>query len=182
MKQVFISAILMIAIAEGALAITYQSLTGTVIALVLFFLAFNVLEATLPSLIAKTAPPDKKGTAMGIYSSSQFFGAFCGGVTGGWLFGVGGATAVFIFSVLVALAWFLIAVTMKNPRYLSSYMLNIGVLSEEEAKQLVGKLTQVQGVAEAVVIVEDGIAYLKVDSHALDREKLQSFSAVEQAQ
>ena len=177
MKQVFISAILMIAIAEGALAIAYESLVGTVIALLVFFIAFNVLEATLPSLIAKTAPPDKKGTAMGIYSSSQFFGAFCGGMMGGWLFGLGGVSAVFLFCVLVALGWFLLAVTMKNPRYLSSYMLNVGEINEEDAKQLTVKLTQVQGVAEAVVIVEDGIAYLKVDSHALDREKLQAFSA-----
>ena len=179
MKQVFIAAILMIAIAEGALAIAYDSLAGTVIALLVFFIAFNVLEATLPSLIAKTAPPDKKGTAMGIYSSSQFLGAFCGGIMGGWLFGVGGVTAVFLLCVLVALAWFLVAITMKNPRYLSSYMLNIGEVNEEEAKHLSIKLTQVQGVAEAVVIVEDGIAYLKVDSHALDREKLQAFSVAE---
>ena len=179
MKQVFIAAILMIAVAEGAMAIAYESLVGTVIALLVFFIAFNVLEATLPSLIAKTAPPDKKGTAMGIYSSSQFFGAFCGGMLGGWLFGVGGVTAVFLFCVLVAMAWFLVAVTMKNPRYLSSYMLNVGEVSEEEAKQLSVKLTQVQGVAEAVVIVEDGIAYLKVDSHALDREKLQVYSVAD---
>ena len=176
MKQVFIAAILMLAVGEGALAIAYESLTGTIIALIVFFIAFNVLEATLPSLIAKTAPPDKKGTAMGIYSSSQFFGAFCGGVTGGWLYGMGGITAVFLFCVLVALGWFLVAVTMKNPRYLGSYMLNVGEITEEEAKQLTMQLTRVDGVAEAVVIVEDGIAYLKVDSHALDREALREFS------
>ncbi len=179
MKQVFIGAILIIALSEGALAVSYESLIGTIISLLLFFIAFNVLEATLPSLIAKTAPPDKKGTAMGIYSSSQFFGAFCGGIVGGWLFGLGGVSAVFLFCFFVALVWFLVAMTMKNPRYLSTFMLNVGVITDDEAKSLTIKLTQIQGVAEAVVIAEDGIAYLKVDSHALDREKLQAFSTVD---
>ncbi len=53
-------------------------------ALVIFFSGFNVMEASLPSLITKAAPPDAKGTATGIYSSSQFLGIFVGGVVGGW--------------------------------------------------------------------------------------------------
>ena len=55
------------------------------LALAVFFSAFNVMEATLPSLITKVAPPDAKGTAAGLFSSSQFLGIFAGGVVGGWV-------------------------------------------------------------------------------------------------
>jgi MFS family permease len=176
MKPVFVGAVVTIALANVAMALVYSSLAGLVMALLVYFVAFNVLEATLPSLIAKTAPPDKKGTAMGIYSSSQFFGAFCGGVAGGWLYGYSGVESVFIFCALVAVIWAALAATMRNPRYLSSRMLNVGSIDTAAARALSMRLTGIRGVAEAVVIAEDGVAYLKVDNHALDEAALQAFS------
>ena len=169
-------AIGMIMVAQWGLALLTESLAGMVVSLFIFFLAFNVLEASLPSLVAKMSPPDKKGTAMGIYSSSQFLGAFVGGLAGGVVYGWEGTGAVFLFCGVVASLWIFVAVTMRNPRYLGSYMVNVGKVSEEEAHHLVIQMTQVKGVAEAVVIPEDGIAYLKVDNHALDAEALQKFS------
>ncbi len=53
----------------------------------LFFLAFNLMEALLPSLISKESPAGYKGTAMGIYSTSQFLGVAIGGSLGGWVDG-----------------------------------------------------------------------------------------------
>ena len=145
--------------------------------LLVFFTGFNLLEATLPSLIAKMAPPDAKGTAMGIYSSSQFLGAFAGGALGGWLRGLYGLKGVFAFATLGALAWLLVAWTMRSPRYLSSYLLNVGALDEVEARLLALRLGQVRGVAEAVVIAAEGVAYLKVDRHALDEVALRELVA-----
>jgi MFS family permease len=176
MKQVFSAAILTMGIAEAVFLLLYHSLSGIVFSLFLFFIAFNVLEATLPSLIAKFAAPDHKGTAMGVYSSSQFIGAFSGGVLGGWLHGHFGIGAVFGLSAAMAMTWFLVAVSMQNPRYLSSYMVKVGQVDDKQAKHLVTELTAVRGVAEAVVVVEDGIAYLKVDLHALDHDALRAFS------
>lgn len=176
MKQVFGAAVMTMGIAEVGFLLLYHSLTGIVFALFLFFIAFNVLEATLPSLIAKIAAPDHKGTAMGVYSSSQFIGAFTGGVLGGWLHEHYSIGAVFGLAAGMAMVWFLLAASMQNPRYLSSYMVKVGQVNDIQAKQLVNELTSVRGVAEAVVVVEDGIAYLKVDLHALDREALRAFS------
>lgn len=176
MKQVFVSAILVIALSEFSLVWFYHSLLAIVAILFAFFTAFNVLEASLPSLVAKSAPPDLKGTAMGVYSSSQFFGAFLGGAMGGWLHQLYGVQGVFLFCSIVALVWFLVASTMKNPKYLSSHLVNIGDVDESNVHQIVKKLTQVAGVAEAVVIPEEGMAYLMVDLKSLDREALNKFS------
>jgi MFS family permease len=73
------------------------------------------MEASLPSLVTKTAPRGSTGTATGIYSSSQFLGIFAGGVVGGWLHEAAGTTAVFLFAAAVAIAWLLVAASMRGP-------------------------------------------------------------------
>ena len=171
-------AIAVLIVAELGLMQFHASLPGIVVSLVLFFTAFNLLEASLPSLISRLAPAARKGTAMGVYSSSQFLGAFLGGALGGWCYGAYGFAGVFAANAVVCAVWLVVAAGMRKPARLKSYILNVGTMEEDEARLLATELTAVAGVAEAVVIVEEGVAYLKVDDQALDREALNSFSAV----
>jgi len=179
LKAVFLGAIATLVVAEFGLLQRHDSALEIAALLLVFFAAFNLLEATLPSLIAKMAPPDAKGTAMGVYSSSQFLGAFAGGALGGWLHGSLGLKGVFALATFCALAWLLVAWTMANPRYLSSYLLNVGDLDEVEARLLALRLGEVRGVAEAVVVAAEGVAYLKVDRNALDEIALRELAATE---
>ena len=176
LKPVFLGAILTLALTELGLLVWHDTVLETILLLLGFFTAFNLLEATLPSLIAKVAPPDAKGTAMGVYSSSQFLGAFAGGALGGGLRGQFGLQGVFAFAALAALAWLLVAWRMENPRYLSSYLLPVGVQDEATAHLLAQQLCEVPGVAEAVVIAADGVAYLKVDRRMLDEAALRALA------
>jgi MFS family permease len=84
-------------------------------ALVIFFSGFNIMEASLPSLVTRTAPAAATGTATGIYSSSQFLGIFAGGAVGGWIHQAAGMDAVFFFAAAVAFIWLLVAATMHGP-------------------------------------------------------------------
>jgi MFS family permease len=174
MKQVFLGAI-----ATVALAVTgfiYSSDLRTLgLSLVLFFAGFNLLEASLPSLISKTARATQKGTAMGVYSSSQFMGAFAGGLVGGAVHGYWGIDGLYITVIVVLLLWLVLASSMQQPRYLSTYLLNIGVRNESEISGLTHELAAVAGVAEVSVIADEGVAYLKVEKHVLDDKKLLSF-------
>ncbi len=179
MKQVFVGAIVVILLAELALYEFHFEVLTIAISLFVFYSAFNLLEAILPSLIAKMAPPDSKGTAMGFYSSAQFFGAFVGGVMGGWLHGRFGLETVFLFCAAVALVWLVFAASMKNPRYLSTRLLRVGSLDPLAARKLAQQITAVRGVAEVVVIGEDEVAYLKIDQHALDESALMALAAPE---
>lgn len=77
------------------------------ILLLLFFIAFNALEALLPSLVARVSVPDKRGLTMGLYSTSQFLGSFVGGVFGGWIYNIYGLNSVFLFTALMAIIWWL---------------------------------------------------------------------------
>ena len=144
--------------------------------LLLFFLAFNVLEALLPSLIVKFAPADKKGTAMGVYSTSQFGGAFIGGLVGGMLYGAVGLHAVFLFSAFMALIWVGVAATMQTPRYLSNFMLHIGALDAARQQRITVGLGKMPGVHEVTIVAEESSAYLKIDSRVADKEALEALA------
>jgi len=176
-KQILIGAILGLGVACAGMYGWHENLGGLVLMLVLFFTAFNLLEASLPSLVAKIAPATHKGTAMGAFSSAQFLGAFLGGLTGGWLSQEYGLAGVFLGNAVLAGIWLVFAVTMREPGYLSSYLLRVGEVNAEQAEDLVNLLGEVTGVEEAVVIPEDGVAYLKVDKKILDRDALVAFSS-----
>jgi MFS family permease len=176
MKQVFVGAVAVILLAEGGLSALHASVWSIGLLLFVFYSAFNLLEAILPSLIAKVAPPDRKGTAMGVYSSSQFFGAFVGGAVGGWLHGRYGLGAVFLFCSVVAALWLLLAASMRNPRYLGTRVLRIGPQDSASASRIARQIAAVRGVAEAVVIPEDEVVYLKIDQQVLDESALQAFA------
>lgn len=83
--------------------------------LILFFIAFNVLEAELPAQISTLAPQAHKGAALGIYSSCQFLGIFCGGAVGGFLYGHFGSTPIFVLGLGLAVIWFTLSLIRKNP-------------------------------------------------------------------
>jgi MFS family permease len=168
MKQVFLGAVAGLALAQLALGALTGHFWGFVAALALFFTAFNLLEATLPSLVSKVAPVEAKGTAMGVYSTSQFSGAFVGGVLGGWIHQHFGLAAVFQAGVVVGLIWLLLASGMRKPGRYASRLVNLGAMRREVAVDLVEQLRAVPGVVEAVVVAEEGVAYLKIDRDRLD--------------
>jgi len=176
LKQVFIGAVFTLGIACLLLWSGEHHWWVLVAGLWVFFIGFNLLEASLPSLVAKYAPAAHKGTAMGAFSTSQFFGAFLGAMTAGWVSDHFGEANVFLVNAGMVAVWLGMAVSMRQPSYLSSELLRVGDLDAKRAAELVMKLTQVRGVAEAVVIPEDGVAYLKVDKKALDRQALLDYS------
>jgi len=178
MKPVFLGAITLLGIAQLALWQSGQAgLWSLVIFIVLFFTAFNLLEATLPSLVSKTAPADAKGTAMGVYSTSQFTGAFVGGLVGGWVHQQWGLEAIFVFGAIIALLWLLLAAGMRRPGRHASRLLHLTEMPAEQAEQLAAGLRDIRGVLEAVVVGDEGVAYLKVDRDTLDDADLDAFIA-----
>lgn len=173
MKPIFVSATIMLMVANLGLFSFYDSVYGLLGFLWLFFCGFNLLESTLPSLVSKTAPGDLKGTAMGAYSSSQFMGAFVGGAAGGWLYGELGAEAVFLFSAFAAASWNLIALFMKPPRYLANMLLSLEGFDELSGDLFVKQLLEISGVVEVTPHFEEKVAYLKVDNQRLEKDQIQ---------
>lgn len=172
MKQVFMGCVVMLLLAEIVLWAAGLHLWAVIAGIQLFFLAFNVMEAILPSLISKESPAGYKGTAMGLYSTSQFIGVAIGGSLGGYVYGHAGAGAVFLVCAVIAVVWLLVSATMTEPPYVSSLRITLSELAVKDSA-LQARILAQPGVAEAVVVPEEFSAYVKVDTKQTNRKALE---------
>ena len=172
MKRVLLGAVATLMLVELFFWEFGNGLKALVIGTVVFFTAFNLLEASLPSLISKVSPAGGKGTAMGVYSTSQFLGSAMGGILGGWLFQHGGLGVVFIGCAALCALWLAIAVTMREPPYVTSLRLPLSPQAMRETG-LAERLKTVPGVTDAVVVAEEAAIYIKLDKEILDRTALE---------
>ena len=179
MKGVFVGGVVALGASQLMLYFGAGNLFVLLAALVVFFSAFNVMEASLPSLITKAAPAEAKGTAMGLYSSAQFLGIFIGGIIGGFAHQHGGNAGVFVLTTAITLAWLLAAATMAQPSYLTTRLLPIVGGRNGDPETLAARLREVPGVAEAVVIADENLAYLKVDSRSFDAARAEALARAE---
>ena len=164
-------AISLFAISAGA-----GSYRSAIVCMVLFFGFLSVLESLLPSLASRSAPPSFRGTVMGVYSTSQFLGAFIGGVAGGWLVGNVGTSSALMALCFLCLCWLPFAWRMKNPERLSNYRLSLkdSLLDPgTNNAELSRKLNCIPGVVEVSVI--DNAAYLKINRREFDEQSLTEF-------
>lgn len=176
MKRVFVSCVALILIAEIVLWGAGSHFWTLAIGVQLFFLAFNLMEAILPSLISKESPAGYKGTAMGIYSTSQFLGVAIGGSLGGWVFDSFDAQTVFLLGAVVATLWLLLSTTMQEPPYVSSLriVLDDNALNDARLEQ---KLKAQPGVSSVFIVPEERSAYVKIDSKVTNRVELEALIA-----
>jgi MFS family permease len=170
LKQVFVISVATLLVSQILLAYAFNSLWGTAAALLVFFAAFNLLEATLPSLISKIAPVGAKGTAIGVYSSVQFLGTFVGATAGGYLYEHFGSSALFAFCGGLLALWFMCAATMKAPAAVRTRMYHVEEMDTGAATGLSRQLAALPGVHEALVLASEGVAYLKVDMRGFDEQ------------
>jgi MFS family permease len=114
-KPVLIGAVALLLVAEAALAAFGGGMVLLALLLLAFFVAFNVLEALLPSLVSRTAPAEGRGTAIGVYNTTQTLGVFFGGLLGGWVAAHHGTTGVFALCAVLAAVWLALAIGMRAP-------------------------------------------------------------------
>ncbi|WP_313740360.1 MFS transporter [Pseudomonas sp.] len=172
MKRVLLGAVGVLLLVEVFFWQWADNLRGLVIGTVIFFTAFNLLEASLPSLVSKVSPAGGKGTAMGVYSTSQFLGAALGGILGGWLYQHGGLSVVFLGCAALCVVWLVGTVGMNEPPYVTSLRLPLTPEAMRNAG-LAERLMAVPGVADAVVVADEAAIYIKLDTKILDRATLE---------
>ena len=166
MRGIFLTAIGGIILGLIVMIFGFESKYILLIGLGLFFIAFNVMEALLPSWLSKAAPIQSKATAMGVNASSQFLGAFFGGMIGGQLLLLNNTAMGWSILTAVAIIWLLMSFGLAQPRYLSSMVFRL-----PEAKQTdewTSQLLAIHGIEEVVVMSEQQVAYIKVDKQQID--------------
>jgi MFS family permease len=115
MRPMLMTAVLLLTLAMLGFAAGYRYENALIVALAGFFIAFNLLEALLPSLVSRTAPPSRKGLAIGIYNTAQSLGLFAGGALGGVALAWGGTAAVFLLCAALGMLWLAVAFFIMPP-------------------------------------------------------------------
>ena len=177
MKAVFVTAIVVLLASQVGLMLDARSPGVILASIVAFFTAFNLMEASLPSLVTKTAPVGAKGTATGVYSSAQFLGIFVGGAIGGWVHEIAGAFGVFALAAGIAAVWLTVAATMRKPGHYSTYLARLGDIATADGKRLAARLGRVPGVVDVIVVAEEGMGYLKIDPDTFDARAVEAIIA-----
>ncbi|MBQ1782336.1 MAG: MFS transporter [Gammaproteobacteria bacterium] len=158
--------LLLAAVALG-LALVAPGMAAAVTLLVVFFTAFNYLEASLPALLSRMAPAGARGSAMGLYSTAQFAGAFIGGAGGGLLLHHGNSQILFIVLALLALVWSWLSRRLIAVDGLKVVNYHLGPSLQDEAA-LCRELQQLDGVVEVRALVAAATLYLKVNVDEFD--------------
>ncbi|OUR60893.1 MFS transporter [Colwellia sp. 39_35_sub15_T18] len=183
-KQMFSASIALLTSALFLLWILPSSFWSLVLTVVLFFTAFNYLEATMPSILSRLAPAGVKGSVMGIYSSSQFLGAFVGGILGGFIASRYGEQTIFLAMALICLVWLGLSFGMQKLQKSKSFSFATNINGEEKASEIAELLINMPGVIEATLVhdeLADGssaksavVAYLKVDEKTVNLQAVKT--------
>ena len=166
-KPMFLTAVAALAVAVAGLGFVGDNAVALLLLVFVFFLAFNLLEASLPSLISKLAPVGAKGTVMGIFTTSQSLGIFAGGLGGGILLHKFGQQGVWLGELAIVAIWFFFILFMSAPQKWVNHRIvvpnGVGTVFMEKIN-----LAAVNGVEQVHFVQEESALYLKVDQSRLD--------------
>lgn len=170
LKGVLIGSVFLIGLSLAALVFIPRTVWLSGASLVVFFSAFTLLEAVLPSLVSKVAPIAVKGTAMGTYSTAQFLGIFVGAAIAGWIEARSGSSSVILFTVGMAGLWLTILFGLHKPPHYSSRVVKLP--DNANLSRLDERLLAIPGVIEAQIAVDEQAVYLKLDRGKLNESEL----------
>ena len=165
MKFIFMLAVGLTTASQLMLVLFNQHWGSLCAAMIVYFIAFNILEATLPSLVSRQAGTTNKGTAMGIYSSSQFLGIFAGGALAGVTFQYAGGVGIFLVNTVTGLLWILIASYMKPNSYQLTHTISLNHTITDEV-ELQHKLNQLAGVSSVSISHQDQKIHLRISKES----------------
>ena len=114
-KESFIFSIVLLFVTQFLFIYFSNGIVGIIMALIFYFIGFNYLEASLPSLVSKLAPIQSRGLALGVYNTSQSLGIFVGGSFGGLIANFYGYQGTFLFCSLLIMIWLILSISMKMP-------------------------------------------------------------------
>lgn len=167
-RTVLAVSIVGLALSEFFLAAVNDNWWLVVAALVVFFGFLNVLESMLPSLVSRIAPAASRGSAMGVYSTSQFLGAFLGGTFGGWVHGVVGLSMAHVVFGVLCISWLWVVRGMHEPEKLVSYRASLPPGAVGGPGTLEARIRQLHGVAEVSLLEAEQCIYLKINKKEFD--------------
>ena len=178
LKPVFILGIGLVLASQAALIFSLGSVWTIGVALVVYFIGFNILEASMPSLVSKIAPANLKGTAMGVYNTMQSLGLFTGGMLGSRAYEAWGYTGVFVLCCVLMALWLVLAWTAPAPLPVKNVVYAVPEHWRAQLDELQRKLQAASGV-QAVSFSDDReTVFIKAWQQGFDEESVKQILGV----
>jgi len=147
-----------------------DSKQSIMIILLIYFIAFNFLEATLPSLISRLSPKNLKGLVLGAYNTSQSLGIFVGGILGGFIASQFNDKAIFILSGVLLAGWLALMIRFIFPSSKNDMVIKIKpefFNQSDKAKNAVfNKIQRLDFVDEALIFPNESYIIIKLKNNA----------------
>ena len=144
--------------------------------MVVFFIAFNLLETTLPAHMSRVVPAGTRGTGMGVYSSFQYMGTLFGGVVGGAILAYGDITTVMYVNAVIGIVWFGLSFSLHSLNEIESRTISLQSSVGSPDNKVLEGLLSVPGVLDVVILEQERIAYLKIDSTTFKETDIEQFT------
>ena len=144
------------------------------LSLVVYFIGFNILEASMPSLVSKIAPGDLKGTAMGVYNTLQSVGVFSGGIIGSRLYAQYGFGGVFVFCGAIGMAWFALAARAPAPKPAKNIMFAVPPAWQGDLGSLKTAIQTTAGVESIAFSHDNQTLFIKALQQGFDEAAIQT--------
>lgn len=174
LKHVFVLAIALMVVAQLGLSFSLHSLLAIFLSLMFYFVGFNILEASLPSLISKIAPTHAKGTAMGVFNTTQSLGLFVGASLSGFILQKYGFFGIFSTCTILMVVWLVLAATAPAPMKVKNVVFTLPVMWADKWPELRTKLIDLSTVVEAECSDDGSVLYLKVLQQGYNADVIQA--------
>jgi MFS family permease len=167
-KQIFLISIVLFAVSFLTMGLTDSS-TIFILGVVAFFIAFNMMEPLVQSMISKFAKVHQKGAALGVANSAAYFATFIGGSLAGLLIGNSDRATIGIGIGIVAIIWLLWTLTLQNPIKYSHLVTPIADVNMDNLKEL-----ESEHIAEWFINDTEKVVIVKYNAQELDEDTLKT--------
>ena len=164
-KKLFLGNVALLILVQFLFMNYSDSKQSIMLILLMYFIGFNFLEATLPSLISRISPKNSKGFILGIYNSSQSLGIFAGGFFGGILLTYFSNNTIFILSGVLMIFWFLLMLNFIFPENKKDLILHLRnsffKQPSNKIEAVISKINSLDFVEEALIFPSERYIIIK---------------------
>ena len=167
-REIFLLSIVLFIIAFALMGFATQS-WQFVAGVVSFFMAFNMMEPLVQSMISKYAKVHQKGAALGIANGFAYFMTFIGGASAGIALQYGSRETFAIGLIVVSGLWLLWTFKMANPHRYSHLYLSMDHVDMEKLNSL-----EHEHIAEWFINETENIVAVKYRKALIDEEAIKA--------
>lgn len=140
-----------------------------IVGVIAFFIAFNMMEPLVQSMISKFAKVHQKGAALGLSNSVAYFMTFVGGTSAGLLLDISDRETLGVSMAVIAFVWLGWTFKLQNPTKHHHLYIDHNDIDEEKLNKL-----EHEHVAEWYINENENLVIIKYVADAISEDELKA--------